>query len=152
MAGVSLRRAVARLARPHFWFLVVERMTFSCGAGISFEGLQVKGCSDNDPVHDPGGTMWDVIIYGALWSRGGSVVIHSLIGSVLLSICVFSNAATLVHGAENFSERDWAGLQHYRIANAKTAPPAKEEKRVVFFGDSITEMWNLRDHFRRSVH
>jgi lysophospholipase L1-like esterase len=36
---------------------------------------------------------------------------------------------------------DWPDLAHYRDANAKVAPPAKDEQRVVFMGDSITDMW-----------
>jgi lysophospholipase L1-like esterase len=37
---------------------------------------------------------------------------------------------------------DWANLARYRDANAKTAPPAKGEARVVFMGDSITDNWD----------
>jgi lysophospholipase L1-like esterase len=36
---------------------------------------------------------------------------------------------------------DWPDLAHYRDANAKALPPAKDEQRVVFMGDSITDMW-----------
>jgi lysophospholipase L1-like esterase len=36
---------------------------------------------------------------------------------------------------------DWPDLAHYREANAKVLPPAKGEQRVVFMGDSITDMW-----------
>jgi lysophospholipase L1-like esterase len=37
--------------------------------------------------------------------------------------------------------KDWPDLAHYREANAKVAAPAKDEQRVVFMGDSITDMW-----------
>ena len=37
--------------------------------------------------------------------------------------------------------RDWPDLSRYRDANAKVAAPAKDEQRVVFMGDSITDMW-----------
>ena len=37
--------------------------------------------------------------------------------------------------------KDWPDLAHYRGANAKVAAPAKDEQRVVFMGDSITDMW-----------
>jgi hypothetical protein len=40
-----------------------------------------------------------------------------------------------------------AGLEHYRLANSKISPPVKGERRVVFFGDPITEFWNLQDYF-----
>jgi lysophospholipase L1-like esterase len=36
---------------------------------------------------------------------------------------------------------DWPDLARYREANAKVAAPAKDEQRVVFMGDSITDMW-----------
>lgn len=39
--------------------------------------------------------------------------------------------------------QDFSGLCHYRDANAKLAPAS--ESRVVFFGDSITELWEQAD-------
>src|SRR5882724_7759807 len=36
---------------------------------------------------------------------------------------------------------DWPNLGRYRDANAQLAPPAKNEERVVFMGDSITDGW-----------
>src|SRR5260221_2007099 len=36
---------------------------------------------------------------------------------------------------------DWPNLARYREANTTVAAPAKEEPRVVFMGDSITDMW-----------
>ena len=43
--------------------------------------------------------------------------------------------------------QDWPFLGRYREMNAKTSPPVKDEKRVVFFGDSITDSWKLGDYF-----
>jgi lysophospholipase L1-like esterase len=37
--------------------------------------------------------------------------------------------------------QDWANLARYREANAALAGTATGEKRVVFLGDSITDMW-----------
>src|ERR1044071_8775667 len=37
---------------------------------------------------------------------------------------------------------DWPALARYREDNNKTAPPAKNEQRVVFMGDSITDGWD----------
>ncbi len=37
--------------------------------------------------------------------------------------------------------QDWAALERYRDANQHLAPPAQGEKRVVFYGDSITDAW-----------
>jgi lysophospholipase L1-like esterase len=36
---------------------------------------------------------------------------------------------------------DWPNLGRYRDANAKLPPPARNENRVVFIGNSITEGW-----------
>lgn len=38
--------------------------------------------------------------------------------------------------------QDWPALGRYREENAKVAPPAKDERRVVFMGDSITDGWD----------
>jgi lysophospholipase L1-like esterase/ketosteroid isomerase-like protein len=38
-------------------------------------------------------------------------------------------------------ENDWANLARYRDANATLPPPARGENRVVFYGNSITDVW-----------
>lgn len=38
--------------------------------------------------------------------------------------------------------KDWANLNRYREDNAKLTAPAKDEIRVVFMGDSITDLWD----------
>src|SRR5579862_5192886 len=42
---------------------------------------------------------------------------------------------------------DFGQLARYGDANATLGPPAAGENRVVFFGDSITDMWKLEDYF-----
>src|SRR5439155_5873381 len=42
---------------------------------------------------------------------------------------------------------DYGQLARYRDANAALKPPALEENRVVFFGDSITDIWHLDEYF-----
>src|SRR5882762_3300177 len=37
--------------------------------------------------------------------------------------------------------QDWPNIARYRDADATVQPAAKDEKRVVFMGDSITDMW-----------
>lgn len=37
--------------------------------------------------------------------------------------------------------RDWANLARYRDANRALPPPAPQQPRVVFMGDSITDVW-----------
>ena len=43
--------------------------------------------------------------------------------------------------------KDWPNLGRYREANAKIAPPERDEERVVFMGDSITDSWKLAEYF-----
>ena len=42
---------------------------------------------------------------------------------------------------------DYGQLARYRDANAALKAPAADEARVVFFGDSITDIWKLEDYF-----
>lgn len=42
---------------------------------------------------------------------------------------------------------DFGELARYREANAGLKPPSPGENRVIFFGDSITDMWNLDQYF-----
>jgi lysophospholipase L1-like esterase len=42
---------------------------------------------------------------------------------------------------------DFGQLGRYRQADATLEPPAANEKRVIFFGDSITEGWKLGQYF-----
>ena len=42
---------------------------------------------------------------------------------------------------------DYGQLARYRDANAKLAASAAGENRVVFFGDSITDIWHLDQYF-----
>lgn len=42
---------------------------------------------------------------------------------------------------------DYGQLYRYHDANAALKPPAPGEDRVVFFGDSITDIWKLEDYF-----
>jgi lysophospholipase L1-like esterase len=42
---------------------------------------------------------------------------------------------------------DFGELARYRDANASLKPPAPGENRIIFFGDSITDMWKLEEYF-----
>ena len=46
---------------------------------------------------------------------------------------------------------DYGQLARYREANAALKAPAPGENRVVFFGDSITDIWKLEDSFPASL-
>ena len=54
-----------------------------------------------------------------------------------------SDCADLKAQVTRFESRlnDWPALLRYQDANAKLSPTAKNEKRVVFIGDSITDSW-----------
>ena len=45
--------------------------------------------------------------------------------------------------AQGRTLQDWPNLVRYREANASLSAPGKDEQRVVFMGDSITDMWAL---------
>jgi lysophospholipase L1-like esterase len=40
---------------------------------------------------------------------------------------------------------DWPQLARYRDENARLGPPRADERRVVFFGDSITDNWGRQE-------
>jgi len=42
---------------------------------------------------------------------------------------------------------DFGQLERYRAADAQLGPPGAGEQRVVFFGDSITDIWKLDESF-----
>jgi lysophospholipase L1-like esterase len=42
---------------------------------------------------------------------------------------------------------DFGELARYRDADAALKPPALGENRVVFFGDSITDLWKIEEYF-----
>ena len=41
--------------------------------------------------------------------------------------------------------QDWANLKNYKKQNAKLGSPKANENRIVFYGNSITEIWKY--HF-----
>jgi lysophospholipase L1-like esterase len=79
----------------------------------------------------------------------------------LICLCSISAAAQESPSAETAAQRlekwkqsraslymnDFGELERYRAANASLAMPATGESRVVFFGDSITDAWDLAKYF-----
>ena len=61
--------------------------------------------------------------------------------SPALALIVLAAACATPHVNEDPLRTDWANLARYREANAALPPPAKDENRVVFMGNSITENW-----------
>jgi lysophospholipase L1-like esterase len=60
--------------------------------------------------------------------------------AALLAVALLSLGAGHV-GGQPPSSQDWANLAKYREANEQLGPPKPGEKRVVFYGNSITEGW-----------
>ena len=58
----------------------------------------------------------------------------------------YDELKTRTERAEN-RLRDWPNLARYAADNAKLTAPAKDEDRVVFMGDSITDSWKLAEYF-----
>jgi lysophospholipase L1-like esterase len=55
--------------------------------------------------------------------------------------------ALLARKEEQLREPDRDALGRYAEANRKLAPPLAGKPRVVFLGDSITDMWRLNEYF-----
>ncbi len=55
--------------------------------------------------------------------------------------------ALLQSKEERLRNPDRNDLSHYAQANAQLPPPAADQPRVVFLGDSITAMWRLNEYF-----
>jgi lysophospholipase L1-like esterase len=57
------------------------------------------------------------------------------------------DAAKLRKGLEQAQKtlQDWPNLHRYASENASVREPGKDENRVVFMGDSITDAWNKKE-------
>ena len=61
------------------------------------------------------------------------------IARMTAGLLLMSSAA--LSAQDNQSQQDWAQLQRYRQANAELRPAKSGERRVIFYGNSITEGW-----------
>lgn len=57
---------------------------------------------------------------------------------------------SLIHRLDQL--QDWAQLSFYQDENKELLHPTLDENRVVFFGDSITEFWDLLATFSRKPY
>ena len=57
------------------------------------------------------------------------------------SIAIKEKEAKDKEAYEKWLKLDWPNLKRYSESNAKLGPPAANEKRVVFMGNSITDGW-----------
>ena len=61
----------------------------------------------------------------------------------LIACCLFLSVGTVSGQTVNTDcKNDWPNLARYTVENRRVAPPAKNEQRVVFMGDSITDSWD----------
>ncbi|RNL53241.1 GDSL-type esterase/lipase family protein [Pedobacter jejuensis] len=74
----------------------------------------------------------------------------SLFLSLIFTSCLYRPTVTV---KEDFSD-DWAMLRKYQKENDSIGPPKKGEKRVVFLGSSIFEIWKQKDpeYFRNRAY
>jgi len=63
---------------------------------------------------------------------------------MLIALALVCSAAAQTPAPARGSLSDVANLRRYAAEDAKLAPPAAGEKRVVFLGDSITDFWGRR--------
>ena len=61
--------------------------------------------------------------------------------AALAVLAAWGSAATPLAGQDDRLREDWASLARYREANARLGPPRPGEQRVVFYGNSITDVW-----------
>ena len=77
-----------------------------------------------------------------------------LLSTIALAQSSSDDAVLAVRNLEQYREgliklwmNDFGNLGRYRDANSKLRPPAANEDRVVFMGDSITDIWHLDKSF-----
>ena len=85
-------------------------------------------------------------------------ILYALIFACFTSLLAFTqqsdDAVKALQGLERYREgliplfmSDFGNLGRYREANANLSPPAASENRIVFMGDSITDVWKLEQSF-----
>ena len=85
---------------------------------------------------------------------GGTRCSVALIAFSLFTVALCAQTSAPAPGLEKWRKsrigiymNDFGELDRYRAANAALGAPKAGEDRVVFFGDSITDMWSLADSF-----
>src|SRR5437764_5282080 len=84
-----------------------------------------------------------------------SLLVFTLAAAVSAQSVAASTSATTSITADQLARldrakkqlKDWPNLGRYHDADLKVVAPAKDEDRVVFMGDSITDGWKLADYF-----
>src|SRR5580700_5521183 len=83
-----------------------------------------------------------------------AILVLSLLSTFAIAQQTADDAVNAVKNLEQYREgliklwmNDFGNLGRYREANTKLAPPSENETRVVFMGDSITDIWKLEKYF-----
>ncbi|MGC2298191.1 MAG: SGNH/GDSL hydrolase family protein [Acidobacteriaceae bacterium] len=94
-----------------------------------------------------------VIVVWSFWSAAGwAQSTGSAAGTPLVGTAQdgYDSARSLElyrEGNARMLMNDFGQLERYGAADAQLGPPATGERRVVFFGDSITDIWKLDESF-----
>ncbi len=76
---------------------------------------------------------------------GAGVRFALAISAMLVSTTAAAQASNRQLTEDERLRTDWADLRRYANDNARLGPPAPGEQRVVFMGNSITELWHTLD-------
>jgi len=94
-----------------------------------------------------------LIVLAGLLGSGVSLSAHNHLGSVseplapiTLKVPAWQKGAYWIQHDEEMLA-DFGDLRRFREADTELGPPAAGQNRVVFMGDSITEIWNLEQSF-----
>lgn len=91
--------------------------------------------------------VWAVVLAGAWFAGAGWAQTAAPAGAAAQTQTATAQAAAdPAKALATLQKRmlDWPQLGYYRDRDAAVAAPAAGEQRVVFFGDSITEIWGRR--------
>lgn len=78
------------------------------------------------------------------WNKVGKALTFC---TVCGAVTTLLNGAALAAAGDPDSVTNWAQLDRYSPANQALSASAASQPRVVFFGDSITDGWNLTESF-----
>src|SRR5271166_3415635 len=129
------------------------RASADSDAGPTF-GHQLQGCSQSYPV-----TLKDNHMKSSRYFQTLTFVLVVFLAVSVLAQQPAPTAAPSIPstgfaGLDQYRARriavftdDFGQLGRYREANAALKPPAPSESSVVFFGDSITDIWHLDEYF-----
>ena len=106
-------------------------------------GRKTKGYSARLHFTVCGLAVYGLVCAGVAVAQGGPTAVSTLTSPAAapeLTLPAAQLAPAQVAGMQS-KLADWPQLARYRDENSKLGPPAPGQHRVVFMGDSITDMW-----------